>query len=370
MKTKPKMVVAGDALLAPEVLADSFLSFVRGGWEVTPYFYGPPTLHELDEELLLIEREGPDALPIPDGLEALLQDADLLVVHNCPVRADLLARLPQLLAVGVLRGGYENVDAAAAREIGIPVMHTLGRTSEAVSDFAVGLMLAETRNIARCHAGIRAGEWPKEFPNTGRIPELRELTVGIAGFGEIGRLVARKLSGFGCRVIAYDPFVSEEAVIRGGAEKTDLETLLAESDILTLHSRHSAGQPQLIGAAELALMKPDAYLINTARAGLIDMDALAAALKEGRLAGAALDVFDREPLGADNPLLALANVTLTSHIAFDTEAFYKRSPILWREGMDRLLNGSDKRVWINANDSALERLEKLRGLWFQSAAQA
>ncbi len=360
---KPKLIAAGDALLTPESIAESFAFFVRAGWEVVPFRYGPPALHELDEQLLLIEREGPDAVPIPDGLEPLLADADLLVVHNCPVHAALLRRNPQLLAVGVLRGGYENVDAAAAKSLGIPVMHTLGRTSEAVSDFAVGLMLAEMRNIARCHAGIRAGGWPKEFPNTGRIPEMRELTVGIAGFGEIGRLVARKLSGFGCRILAYDPYVPKEAVMLGGAAPADFDRLLAESDILTLHSRHGAGQPPLLGAAELDRMKPGAYLINTARAGLVDMDALAAALREGRLAGAALDVFDREPLGAGHPLLDLDNVTLTSHIAFDTEAFYKRSPVLWREGMDRLLAGTDQRVWINKDDSALERLERLGRLW-------
>lgn len=370
MDKKPKLVVAGDALLTPEFLADSFEPFVRAGWEVAAFRFGPPTLHELDEQLLLLEREGPDALPIPEGLEPLVAGADLLVVHICPVSAELLRRNPQLLAVGVLRGGYENVDAAAARTLGIPVVHTLGRTSEAVSDFAVGLMLAETRNIARCHAGIRAGEWPKEFSNTGRIPEMRELTVGIAGFGEIGRLVARKLSGFRCRVLAFDPYVPEEAIVRGGAEPADWPALLAESDILTLHSRHSAGHPPLVGAAELAKMKPGAYLINTARAGLIEMDALAEALRQGKLAGAALDVFDQEPLGPDHPLLGLDNVTLTSHIAFDTEAFYKRSPILWREGMDRLLEGTDKRVWINPDEAANGRIAKLGELWRRAAARA
>jgi D-3-phosphoglycerate dehydrogenase len=143
----------------------------------------------------------------------------------------------------------------------------------------------------------------------------------------------------------------------------DFDELLAKSDILTLHARHNAGQPPLLGAAELSRMKPGAYLINTARAGLVDMDALADALRQGQLAGAALDVFDREPLDGGHPLLGLDNVTLTSHIAFDTEAFYRRSPVLWREGMDRLLSGADQRVWINRDDSAWERLDRLARIW-------
>lgn len=369
MDKKPKIVVVGDALLTPEFLAESFSSFAAAGWDVVPFRFGPPTLHELDEQLLVLEREGPDAIPAPEGLEPLLADAELLVVHICPVSSSLLERNPQLLAVGVLRGGYENVDAAGAEKLGIPVVHTLGRTSEAVSDFTVGMMLAEMRNIARCHADIRAGGWPKEFPNTGRIPEMRELTVGIAGFGEIGRLVAKKLGGFGCRVLAYDPYVPDDAVRGAAAEPADWETLLAESDVLTLHSRHSAGSPPLLGEAEFARMKAGSYLINTARAGLVDMAALAAALRSGRLSGAALDVFDAEPLTPDHPLRGLDNVTMTSHIAFDTEAFYKRSPVLWREGMDRLFEGSDRRVWINKTPLADERIEKLKALWQAAAAK-
>jgi D-3-phosphoglycerate dehydrogenase len=363
MGRKPKIVVVGDALLTPEFLAESFESFARSGWEVVPFRFGPATLHELDEQLLKLEREGPDALPIPEGLELLLENADLLVVHVCPVSQTLLQRNPQLLAVGVLRGGYENVDAAGAKALGIPVINTLGRTSEAVSDFTIGLMLAEMRNIARSHAEIRNGGWPKEFPNTGRIPELRELTIGIAGFGEIGRLVARKLSGFGCQVLAYDPYVTDEAIRSGGAIPADWETFLKSSDIVTLHTRHTSGTPPLLGANELALMKPGAYLINTARAGLVDRDALAAALKQGNLMGAALDVFDSEPLTAGHPLLELDNVTMTSHIAFDTEAFYKRSPPLWLEGMDKLMENSESRVWVNVNSDAQSRLERLRKLW-------
>lgn len=363
MEHQPKVVVVGDALLTPEFLAESFAPLAAAGWEVVPCRFGPPTLHELDEQLLVLEREGADALPAPEELDALLADADLLIVHICPVSASLLRRHPQLLAVGVLRGGYENVDAAGAKELGIPVIHTLGRTSEAVSDFTIGMMLAEIRNIARCHADIRGGGWPKEFPNTGRIPEMRELTVGLAGFGEIGRLVVKKLAGFGCRVQVYDPYVPDEAIAQSEANPVGLDEWLETSDIVSLHSRHSAGSPPLLGAGELARMKPGAYLINTARAGLVDMNALVAQLQAGRLAGAALDVFDSEPLAPGHPLLALDNVTLTSHIAFDTEAFYKRSPILWRSGMDRLLAGADKRAWINQDERAEGRLERLGKLW-------
>jgi D-3-phosphoglycerate dehydrogenase len=363
MERKPKIVVVGDALLTPEFLAESFKLFVHSSWEVVPFRFGPPTLHQLDEQLLVLEREGPDAIPIPEGLETLLEDADLLVVHICPVSKTLLERHPQLLAVGVLRGGYENVDAAGAKALGIPVINTLGRTSEAVSDFTIGLMLAEMRNIARCHMEIRSGGWPKEFPNSGRIPELRELTIGIAGFGEIGRLVARKLSGFGCRILAYDPYVTDEAIGRGGAIPTDWDTFLKSSDIVTLHTRQASGRPALLGASEIALMKPGAYLINTARAGLVDMGALDAALRQGQLAGAALDVFDSEPLVSGHPLLELDNVTMTSHIAFDTEAFYKRSPLLWCEGMDKLMENLETRVWVNADSQAELRIERLRNLW-------
>lgn len=185
------------------------------------------------------------------------------------------------------------------------------------------------------------GKWVKMFPNIMMNRDMCRCTVGIIGVGKIGTMVAARLKGFGCRILGCDIFLSPEEIEKRGCEPVSKEELLRQSDFITIHMRHEAGQPALIGETELALMKKNAILVNCARAGLVDTAALIEALRTHRIGGAAIDVFDEEPLGADSPLLTLDNVTLTPHIAGTTvDAFANSVEILLRQ-FSRLLAGGE-----------------------------
>ncbi|HEU4974354.1 MAG TPA: 2-hydroxyacid dehydrogenase [Baekduia sp.] len=319
-----KVLCIGDAMIPGVDLAESASALgttevVATDWE--------RDWSGLQHRRLVVEQRGPAAEPVPDAF-ADHRDADVGLGLFAPWSAEGMDRFEQLRLIGVARAGVENVDLAAATERGILVLNVLGRNAEAVSDYTVGMILAEARNIARSHAAISAGQWRKEFSNSAFVPELHGKTIGIVGFGHIGQLVARKLGGFQVRVLAFDPFASPDALAAAGAHAATLDQLLRESDVVTLHARLTPESQGLIGRDELAKMQPTAYLVNTARSGLVDGDALVDALREQRIAGAALDVFDREPLAEGDPLLELDNVTLTSHLAGTTREALTRSPEL------------------------------------------
>jgi len=291
---------------------------------------------KLQHRRLVIEQQGPSVEPVP---EVFLNhpDAEIALALFCPFSAAAMDAMPNLRVIGVARAGMENVDLQAASQRGIAVLHVMGRNAQAVSDFAVGLMLSEARNIARAHAAIKQGAWRKQFANSAFVPELKDKTIGIVGYGHIGRLVAKKLSGFQVQVLVFDPWVDKDEAEQTGVRVVDKETLFAEADFITLHARLTEEGRHLVSTRELETMKSTAYLINTARAGLVDMDALVTALQQGRIAGAALDVFDVEPLSAEHPLLTLENVTLTSHIAGTTREALTRSPQLLVDEVAKLL---------------------------------
>ncbi len=161
-------------------------------------------------------------------------------------------------------------------------------------------MLAETRNIARSHLALREGKWREFYPNSGFIPELTELKIGIVGFGQNGQLVCEKLRSFDTTILVSDPFVPDDVIRRAGFRPMKLEDLIREADIISLHVRLTKQTEKMIGEKEFALMKKTAYLINTARSGLVDTQALIGALKNNAIQGAAVDVFDAEPLPADS----------------------------------------------------------------------
>jgi D-3-phosphoglycerate dehydrogenase len=255
--------------------------------------------------------------------------------------------LPNLRIVGAARAGLENVDVKAATERGIVVEHLMGRNAHAVSDFTIGMILAEARNIARAHHAIRQGVWRKQFVNSDFVPELGRRVLGLVGFGYIGRLIAKKLAGFEMKILVHDPYVSDEVIAAHGARKATLDEILAQSDFVSLHARLTDDNKGLIGERQLALMKPTAVLINTARAGLIQEDALYAALKCNKIAGAALDVFWTEPPPPDSRWLQLDNVTLTTHIAGTTADTLNNSPYLLVADINRLLTGKSPEFVVN-----------------------
>jgi D-3-phosphoglycerate dehydrogenase len=259
--------------------------------------------------------------------------------------------------IGVLRGGTENVDVPEATRRGITVLNTPGRNARAVAECTMGLILAEIRNIARSHALLRQGDWRRSFPNSAAIPELYEKTVGLVGFGSVARLVAGYLESFGSRVIAYDPYFQGDP---GRVTLVDLETLLRESDVVSIHARLTDESYHLIGAAQLASMKPTAVLVNTARSGLVDEEALVRALAERQIMGAALDVFDVEPLPPDHPLLKLDNVTVVPHIAGSTIDAFRLSPRLMAGHLARMLEGEADLPIVNGVAPRLRREQKPR----------
>jgi D-3-phosphoglycerate dehydrogenase / 2-oxoglutarate reductase len=345
-----RTVVVGDALLPTPVILDAFEP-LRDRVEVTAALtWGPPDENEVDRMALRLERDGPTAERPPDQLWEALDDADALVVHYCPVSRELLKRGQGLRILGTCRAGTENLDVEAAGARGMLVLHVVGRTTEAVSDFAIGLLLAEARNIARAHCRLVDGRWDKAFVTSAFTPELEGRTVGIVGFGEIGRAVARKLGGFRVRLLAHDPYVDEARVREAGAEPVDLHRLLAESDLVTLHARHAAGEPPLIGRRELAAMKPTAFVVNTARASLLDTPALVEALRERSIAGAALDVHDQEPLEPGHPLVTLDNVTLTPHLASSTKDCTEKSPRILAEDFRLVVEGRPPRFPVTTRE--------------------
>lgn len=306
------------------------------GVDVEVRHWQHPTLVDLQQANLAIEQGGPAAVSLPAELVRGLDAFEIVVTQFAPISRHFLDAAPRLKTIAVLRGGTENVDVAAATQRGIAVLNTPGRMSRAVAECTVGLILAECRNLARAHSRLQQGRWDRNFPNSDDIPELYRRTVGLVGYGAVGRMVAHLLAAFGCRLLAFDPYCQADPA---PARLTDLPTLLGEADIVSLHARLSPETHQLIGAPELARMKPSAILVNTARSGLVDEAALVDALAHRRIRGAALDVFDVEPLPPHHPFLQLDNVTLTPHLAGSTRDAFRNSPVLMAEHLRRFLQG-------------------------------
>lgn len=329
-----KLVGIGDLFIPASYIEKGFAPLREKGHLVEVMDWPLKSFDELQNYNLLVETQGCQALQPPQCVFELCADADVIVTQFCTVTRELVDACPKLKAIGVLRGGIENVCSEYAREKGIEVFNAPGRNAEAVSDFTVGMIICEARNIARGHHGILTGRWIRDYSNSGMIPDLPGRTVGLIGCGAIGMKVAKKLSGFDMTLLGYDPFASAERCKEAGIELVELDELMARADFVSLHARLTAENRHLIDARRLSLMKPTAYLINTSRAGLIDEAALVEALRAKKIAGAALDVYEHEPPQPDDPLLALDNVTLTPHMAGGSNDAFFNTPILLRKRME------------------------------------
>ncbi|MDT0397283.1 phosphoglycerate dehydrogenase [Streptomyces edwardsiae] len=275
------------------------------------------------------------ALPYGELL-ARIPGADALVAGMDPVTAEVMDAAPRLKVIAKHGVGTDTIDVAAARERGIPVVFAPGSNSRAVAEYTFGLVLDAARRISASHTAVTAGDWPKLFG-----PELHGRTIGVVGFGRIGRLVAGYAGAFGMSVLAHDPYVPDGAVTAAGAEPVPLDALLARADVVTLHLP-PAGEP-LLDAARLTAMKPGAILVNAARGGLVDDTALAAALHSGHLAAAALDAFAVEPLPAGHVLRGAPRLTLTSHMAACTPEANRAMGLMVAEDVLRVLGGEPPR---------------------------
>lgn len=256
-----------------------------------------------------------DIMKYPEEALDLVGDAEILEVHLAAADSRLIEAGKKLRVIGCPRGGPVNVDVQSATQRGIPVLNAPGRNDDSVADLTMGLLLAEARNIARAHASMMQGNWRFDFYGSDSLgPELTGKVLGIIGFGNIGKKVAKRAKGFDMRIIVHDPFVSKKLAESLGVELVDFDNLLRESDFVCIHARLTKDTRGLIGAEELGKMKPTAYLVNTARGEIIDEVALYNALRRRTIRGAALDVFQEEPLPRYSPFLNLDNVTLTPHI--------------------------------------------------------
>ncbi|HEY4356105.1 MAG TPA: phosphoglycerate dehydrogenase [Acidobacteriaceae bacterium] len=252
----------------------------------------------------------------PGGLPAELADADALVVRSA-VQADatLLAAAPKLRIIGRAGVGVDNIDAAEATRRGIVVMNTPGANAVAVAELTLGLMIALARSVPRANAGMHAGKWDKKSLQGS---ELRGKTLGIVGLGRIGLEVARRARAFGMNLIGYDPFIAPVIARENNVTLVPIDEIFSESDYLSLHVGLTQQTEGLINKHSIAIMKPNVRIVNCARGELIVDEALAEALKSGKVAGAALDVFRQEPL-KDSPYFGLDNVLLSPHIAGSTD---------------------------------------------------
>ena len=279
---------------------------------------------------------GPDELA--ERIDA--EGATIVVCEGDVVAGPVLDR--PLVAIGSARGDPTNVDVAAATAAGIPVLHAPGRNADGVAELAVGLLLAATRHIVVADRDVRDGEVFRD----GTIPyqrfrawQLAGLTAVLVGLGAVGRAVRWRLEGLGMRVIAADPYAADAT--------HDLDDLLAEADVVSVHAAVTPDTVGLIGRAQIERMRDGAVFLNTARAALHDLDALTEALVEGRLAAAGLDHFDGEVLDPAHPLAKLPNVVLTPHIGgatYDTEANHSA---LLADDLVRLLAGERPRHVVN-----------------------
>ncbi|MGH8894833.1 MAG: phosphoglycerate dehydrogenase, partial [Actinomycetes bacterium] len=280
----------------------------------------PATIEALGPDFEVRYCDGTDR----DDLLRAVTDAEALLVRSAThVDAEVLAAARRLKVVARAGVGLDNVDVKAATQAGVMVVNAPQSNIVSAAEMAVGLLLAAARNIAPASSSLKSGEW-KRSKYTG--VELHEKTAGVVGLGRIGALVAQRLSAFGMHVIAYDPFVAAGRAAQMGVRLVGLDELLRTSDVISVHLPKTVETVGIIGEEQLATVKPTAILVNAARGGIVDEDALAAAIKEGRVAAAGLDVYATEPC-TDSPLFQFEQVVATPHLGASTDEAQEKAGV-------------------------------------------
>jgi phosphoglycerate dehydrogenase-like enzyme len=264
-----------------------------------------------DAGISIVERHDLERDDARDDLATALADSWATVAGAECYTAAILERAASLRVIARPGAGLDHVDVDAASAMGIAVVTTPGANAEGVADFTLALILATLRRIVPVDRAVRVGTWRLD----GLSADLAGATVGVVGLGSIGRAVVRRLIGFGCRVLAVESHPDTRFCAEHGVTLTTIEDMLPSVDVLTLHVPLTAATHHLIDATRLATMRPGAILVNTSRGAVVDQDALVRALAAGSLGGAGLDVFEREPLDAGDPLLSMPNVTVSGHQA-------------------------------------------------------
>jgi D-3-phosphoglycerate dehydrogenase len=315
-------------------------------------------IHTAGEELLA--QKGELVLPQPQnfaGILAAIGDCAALVVRNTKITRQIMQAAPKLVVIGRHGVGYDTIDTNAATDLRIPVVYTPAANTESVAEIAVGFIIALGRKILRAHNAMQSGKLISDSVTLSVMAQRDGLvnfdlwgrTMGVIGVGRIGSRVAKKMiAAFDMRVLGYDPYVDAETLAGYGVQKAErLEEMLPLCDFVTLHCPGGAETRHMIGARTLALFKPGAYLINTARGTVVDEAALVAALERKQLAGAAIDVYDPEPPRLDHPLLHMDNVIVTPHsCAMTAESLYNMGTMV-AQGVVDVLEGRRPQYLVN-----------------------
>lgn len=307
------------------------VGFINGAGERVAEIFQGMAIPEFEVSLRPFKAGEEEKLPI-------VRSADFLVLHPAEISETLLREAKRLRLLQLLTAGYDKIDLRLTGELGVPVATNGGANAWSVAEHTIALLLALYKLTITCDKSVREGRWRQ--PITGfNLFEIADKTVGLIGAGNIGRKVAKRLAAFEAKIIYYDIVPSLEIEKDLGARRVSLEELLKEADIITLHLPLNRMTRGLIGRKELAMMKPSAVIINTSRGGIVDEDALFEALKAKRIAGAGLDVFQKEPPLTDSPLFGLDNVVFSPHIGGHSyEGWFRRSRFAW-ENIKRVAEG-------------------------------
>jgi len=286
-------------------------------------------------------------------------DPHVIATHILPIDADLIESATNLQMAATILGGTSKIDISAASRSGTLVIQTPSRSNVAVAEFTIGMILAEAKNIGRADQALKEGRWRGEYPSMPR--KLRGSKLGIIGFGAIGRNVCEMATdGLGMDVSVFDPHVDEDRIHAHGGIPTNLDEVLAESEFVSIHAALTEDTKGLIDAAAIDRMRSDAFLINTARADIVEQRPLFEALRNRELAGAAFDVFWQEPIDRHSPFLDLDNVTLSPHQAGGYRSRYDAATDKFAETIEEFLAGNRIGGLVNAEELESERLAEIR----------
>ncbi|GGP09259.1 2-hydroxyacid dehydrogenase [Oceanobacillus neutriphilus] len=320
-----KCLAIADLFIDKQMMKEGLASLEDLGIEIIVKEWKHENLEALQNDNITLESKGSEAIALPEELTEGLEDYDMIITQFAPIGKKVIDQCKNLKLLGVLRAGIENVNQEYAESKGIIVLNTPGRSITSVSEFTVGMILSEIRNIARGNHKLKNGEWEKYFPNGVLAPELKESTIGLIGYGAIGQRVAELLRPFGGKILFFDDYYQGDT---HDTQVDTLEELVKQADILSMHYRLTEQTKNMINKEHFNVMKKNTVLINTARSGLINEQDLAEALQDRKIAGAAVDVFDIEPLPRDHPYNNLDSITITPHIAGSTVGNFANSPVI------------------------------------------
>jgi D-3-phosphoglycerate dehydrogenase len=329
-----RVLAAGDQFVLSELIVEALQREARGALEISTLDL-PWPIEPFGQVAEVEEASGTE-----EQMIEAVNGVEVVVTQLAPLTARVLEAANNLRLVVCTRGGPVNVNVEAASERGIAVCYAPGRNAPAAAEYAVGLMLAAMRRIPEAHGSLSSGQWRGEFYAYEECGvELDGATVGLVGFGAIGRRVARVLVTFGARVFAYDPFVDATDIEEAGGSSVELDELLERSRVVSLHARLSPDTRGMIGGREISRMPQGSVLVNTARGGLLDYDALCDALESGHLGAAALDVYPEEPIPEDSRLLKAPRLVLSPHIAGATKETAQRAARIAAAEVGRYVRG-------------------------------